>query len=69
MYNDQKEEVIKTLNELYPDFETSVAKCIYCCGDCAEKPIARIKGKLFTGSNCEDLIAQILSYANSLENK
>lgn len=62
MYNEQKSDVIAILNQQYPEFETSVAKCIYCCGECANKPIARIKGKLFVGNNCEDLISQILEF-------
>jgi uncharacterized protein YuzB (UPF0349 family) len=65
MYNEQKDDVISILNQQYPEFETSVAKCIYCCGECAKKPIARIKGNLFIGNNSEDLIAQILDFAKS----
>lgn len=61
-FNDHKDEVLKLLKENYPEIETSINRCIYSCGDCANSPIARINGELLVGKDSEDLIAQILQF-------
>lgn len=66
-FNEQKEEVMNFLKANYPELELSITKCIYCCGECANKPIARINGELLVASNAKDLIDQILRF-NKINN-
>jgi uncharacterized protein YuzB (UPF0349 family) len=60
-FNEQKDEVLNFLKLNHPEIETSINRCIYSCGDCSNKPIARINGELLVGKNSQDLINQILS--------
>jgi uncharacterized protein YuzB (UPF0349 family) len=62
-FNNQKDEAIKLLKNQYPDFETSVNRCIYSCGECANKAIARINGELLVGEDSKDLVRKIIEYA------
>jgi uncharacterized protein YuzB (UPF0349 family) len=59
IYNEKRKDVILLLKSKYPKLEISTAKCIYCCGECAEKPIARIKDQLFVADNAEKLVYEI----------
>lgn len=63
-YNEQSFELIRLLREDYPEFEVSITRCIFCCGECSELPIARIKGNLFIGNDCKDLLNKIQTYVN-----
>lgn len=60
-YNDQSKEVIDVLKEKYTQYQVSITRCIYCCGECSEKPIARINGALLIGNTSKDLINKILN--------
>lgn len=61
-YNENKDEVITILKEKYPQFESSVTRCIFSCGECSEKLIVRINGELLSGECAEDLIEKILDF-------
>jgi uncharacterized protein YuzB (UPF0349 family) len=63
-FNEQKDEVLDFLKKNHPELETSINRCIYSCGHCASKPIARINGELLVGENSQDLINQILQFQN-----
>ncbi|MCM0648371.1 YuzB family protein [Clostridium swellfunianum] len=65
-FNEYKDEVIKIIKKNYPEFETSVNRCIYSCGDCARKPIARINGELLVGENTNDLVQKIIEYSKNI---
>lgn len=59
IYNEQWDAVIPILKNKYPEIEISITRCIYCCGECTDKPIARINGQLFVADTPEELISDI----------
>lgn len=64
-FNEQKEGAIKVIREKYPQFEVSITRCLYCCGECSDKPIARISGRLFIGEDTENLVNKLIEFSKS----
>lgn len=58
--NKGKKKVIKALEEKYPEVEISIRKCIGKCKACKEQPIAKIKDKVVSGKDSEDLYNKIV---------
>lgn len=62
IYNEQRNQVIPIIRNKYPHLEISITRCIYCCGECSDKPIARINGELLVADNPENLITEIIKF-------
>lgn len=62
IYNESRNQVIHILRNRYPELEISITSCIYCCGECSDKPIARIKGELLVADTPEELITEIIGF-------
>jgi uncharacterized protein YuzB (UPF0349 family) len=61
-YNKKGEDVINLLKKSFPEHEAAVTRCIYSCGDCADKFIARIDGTLLTGETAVELAEKISTF-------
>lgn len=58
--NKGRKKVINRLEENYPELELKVKKCIGKCSSCKEKPIAKIKDKIVSGEDSEELYEKLV---------